>query len=1031
MVPGRHSKVASVVAACAIVLFGLPGRSDDFARRCIVQLEGAPAGRRATVIDAQHAAFRSRLAKLAPGARIDWEYRVLFNGYAVAGSTPERLERMPGVARVWRTDTAAFSMDMDASLDLIKAQDLWDKAGGAAGAGEGVRIAVIDSGIDERNPFFSPAGYAPLDGFPKGETAYTTAKIIAARAYFRPDDPVDASRDEATPRDHIGHGSHCAGIAAGNHGTVFDVGGFDVEVSGVAPRARLMSYKVFYLAASGSEAAYEPEIMAAMEDAVADGADVIAISWSAPDLLGPDAPSAAVFRAAVDGGGVVVASAGDKGGGPGTVRYPGTLAELITVGSVETGRGFAGWLDVAEPAPDALRGIPAVKGDISPGFENDPVGPARLVSARQAGDASGLACGPFPWGAFDGAIALVERGECLFSEKVMNVYLAGAVAVVVFNNQKGISPVTMAGDPVPIPAVQIGNKEGIAVEKWVLGRGDAMATIRDGMARYERPEEIGRLSGWSGRGPTDVPLAKPDVVAPGRPILSATAHELGSTQTDPWSVRQGTSMAAAHVAGTAALVRQLHPNLGPDRIAAAIVGTATTGSFADATSPASVGSGLIDLGRLAGLEAVALPAGLSFGEAYPGAEFEATLRLEDLGWQGAQPIVSWEHTASTLGLTVSPADGDTAPLGQDVHVSVRTTRLSDLGEHTGFLRFIGQGEGRETTVPYHFRLKPEATRDLIIVDLSYLPPEQTGLMDMYADMAERAGLDFEIHRDENDKVPLLRDLLKFRAALVVTGDDQVRNKEAGGMIGLDRLSSFARKGGSIVVTGQGALRGTTHERIVVMLGAATRANTPLTDPQTFGLVKMDSYRAMPTGPVVFIDAPLDLGPQGDGRGDLALAGELESVQGPELSESWTSPFLVMQGPYFEAGGYVGMLFDPYQAYGVSPEAELLRHRAALLGFGFERINGDVPGAASRDELFGALMRWVLARISVTAEVETSGLHVIVTASTSGAKPVSYEYDFGDGSKRETSASRVAYHEYDAWGDKTITVIARGELGAAS
>ncbi len=157
-----------------------------------------------------------------------------------------------------------------------------------------IKVAIIDSGIyvtRDRfghyagNPCFNAAGYLrPKGGFPKGDTRFTNNKVIVARAYFRPNDPPTPGNDTPLPGpDSSPHGTHVAGTVACNPGTDATIQGVDVELSGVAPRAYLMNYRVFYPSSSTEDFqngnAYTVELVQAIEDAVADGADIISNSW--------------------------------------------------------------------------------------------------------------------------------------------------------------------------------------------------------------------------------------------------------------------------------------------------------------------------------------------------------------------------------------------------------------------------------------------------------------------------------------------------------------------------------------------------------------------------------------------------------------------------------------------------------------------------------------------------------------------------------------------------------------------------------
>jgi subtilisin family serine protease len=198
-----------------------------------------------------------------------------------------------------------------------------------------VKIGIIDSGVDTRHPFFDPAGYTMPAGFPKGRQAYTSAKVIVARVFA----PAGAlSKSAKVPFDSSldsSHGTHVAGIAAGDARTRASEGRI---VSGVAPGAYIGNYKVFVATDAGiSPNANSPAIVAAIEAAVADGMDVINFSGGEPEIE----PSRDIVALALDGaaaaGVVPVVAAGNdyNEAGAGSVSSPANSSRAISVGAVE------------------------------------------------------------------------------------------------------------------------------------------------------------------------------------------------------------------------------------------------------------------------------------------------------------------------------------------------------------------------------------------------------------------------------------------------------------------------------------------------------------------------------------------------------------------------------------------------------------------------------------------------------------------------------------------------------------------------
>jgi subtilisin family serine protease len=1011
---------------------------------------GAPAARAYLArLERELDAFAAALHDQIPGSRIDWRYRLVLAGATVAvppGALP-RLRALPGVRRVWSTDRVLHRRTLDASLDLIGAPTYWDSTG-AGQAGLGMRIAVIDSGIDIDNPLFDPSGLDYPAGFPRGATAHTSPKVIAARAYFRPDDPVNVARDEPNPRDHMGHGSHCAGIIAGSPGTVFDLGGYAPAVSGVAPRAQLTSYKVFYRAESGLDGARDPELVAAFEDAVADGADVISNSWGGPDVYGEADPTRVAYEAAIEAGAVVVFASGNEGPGDGSVGSPGAHGRFVTVGSVSTGRTLGQHLDVTapEPVPEPLTQVRMSVGYISPPIDTD-VGPAPLVPTSTLDDGSHAeACETLPASSLEGVVALVRRGSCTFSLKALNVAAAGALALVVANQTAGEASFPMGGEPVPLPAVMVSLVDGEALEAHALAHPDARVALRAGVAPFFEPTDDDVVVRSSSRGPTACGRVKPDLVAPGQLILSANAYAVGETG-PAWGFKAGTSMATPHVSGAAALLLRAHPSWDHDGIKAALVGTARRdglGSWLDDEAPAAaweVGGGRLALDRALHVRLLAYPATLDFGWLAPGESRTATVRLRRTS--AAVTAVTWRQAVGLGGggVAVSPADGEVLllPAGDGVEVPVTVTldATTVLGDRAGTI-VLEDDAGGTTGLPVALRIAPkEPDRDLLVVDLSF-SEDSSPIRDV-------AGLALEVARTlglsvdrapitDRFRAPTPGELSRYRAVLVVTGTDRSGHLGNAARRTLDRISGYLLGGGSLVLMGEGPLRDTRHDRFQALSGAAT-LGYPLRDPSTGGLAAQPEYRVQAWGDPLLVSGPVDLTPTLDGSPILALVGELATMMGSGV-EPWSRGVLRLTEGSFSGGGIVGLVYDPFAWYGVDALAEAHRHRAVVLGFGLETVSDPAGGPVapgSRAELLHRTLGWVSDRVSLDVTVALDATEITLDASAlARTSPVaSYRFELGDGSEPVESATPRLRHAYPAYGAYEITVIARSESGAAA
>jgi subtilisin family serine protease len=282
-------------------------------------------------LEADQAAVEREIGRRIPSARVRWRYRYVLDGLAVV--VPVRqvaaLATLPGVARVFRS--VEYHASLDESVPLIKAPQLWGPT--RATAGQGIKIGIIDDGVDQAHPFFSPAGFTMPAGFPKGNTAYTSAKVIVARAFPPPgatwkyaSRPFDPSMSE--------HATHVAGIAAGDYNTTQRGGR---PVSGVAPSAYIGNYKVLTVPTpevglNGNS----PEIVKGIDAAVADGMNVINLSLGEAEI-DPDRDIVdKAIDAAADAGVVPAIAAGNDFDefGYGSIDSPGNATKAITAAAV-------------------------------------------------------------------------------------------------------------------------------------------------------------------------------------------------------------------------------------------------------------------------------------------------------------------------------------------------------------------------------------------------------------------------------------------------------------------------------------------------------------------------------------------------------------------------------------------------------------------------------------------------------------------------------------------------------------------------
>jgi subtilisin family serine protease len=327
---------------------------------------------------AQDAVAR-RIEATIPGARVRWRYTVVANGLAVSlpASQTARLARVPGVARVY--DSVHYRSQLDRTPAQIGAPALWGTD--LEFGGVGLKIGVIDDGVDQTHTFFDPKGYTMPAGFPKGQTAFTTAKVIAARA-FAPANAGWAQAGRPFDNRYSEHATHVAGIAAGNRMTVPTLA--RGPISGIAPRAYIGNYKVLTVPTVSGVGldGNAPEIVAGIEAAVKDGMDVINLSLGEPEIEPSRDIVVHAINAAADAGVVPAIAAGNDYDefGDGSIGSPGSAAKAITAAAVSSGRAAAADTvssfssggptpvslalkpDVAAPGGDVLSSVPVREG---------------------------------------------------------------------------------------------------------------------------------------------------------------------------------------------------------------------------------------------------------------------------------------------------------------------------------------------------------------------------------------------------------------------------------------------------------------------------------------------------------------------------------------------------------------------------------------------------------------------------------------------------------------------------------------------
>ena len=464
------------------------------------------------------------------------EYDYVFSGFAVEvaeNNLPALLE-IAGIKAVYPDvtyeveqisvdrmfDPELVSPMMMDSAPFIGANDAW-----AAGfTGEGVTVAIIDTGVDYTHPDLAHAfgdykGYDFVD---------------------RNDDPQETLTGPLNRRTN--HGTHVAGTVAANG-----------QIKGVAPDATLLAYRVLGPGGSGTT----QNVIAGIERAVLDGADIMNLSLGNATNNPDFATSLALDRAMADGV-VAVTSNGNSGPNNWTVGSPGTSREAISVGATMLPYNLYSASIGADYPSAAVMGYPSEDELLALNGQT-----LELVDVGLAGtDAD------FAGKDLEGKIALMSRGDYAFVDKAQNAKDRGAIGAIIYNNVAGVQPEVPG---TAIPMIMLTQADGQALLAEVQA-GNNSITFDIAFVK-----EVGEtMANFSSRGPVMGNwMIKPDVSAPGVAIVSTIpVHQSSGPHGHGYAAFQGTSMAAPHVAGAAALILQANPDWSVDFVKAALMNTA-------------------------------------------------------------------------------------------------------------------------------------------------------------------------------------------------------------------------------------------------------------------------------------------------------------------------------------------------------------------------------------------------------------------------------------------------------------------------
>ena len=577
-----------------------------------VELSGAPAadGGSVDALKAEKAAFKALAAKEKLAYKERLSFNTLWNGISIAASpeTASALGKLDGVKNIWPVleievpETASANPDLASAIQMTGADIAQNELGLS---GEGVRVAVMDTGVDYDNASLGGTGTdadtnsddSTLSGFPNSRVVVGwdfVGNTFNASTSSTSYNPVAAP--DPDPDDCNGHGTHVAGIVGANG-----------AITGVAPGVVFGAYRVF--GCGGSTTA--DIMLAAMERALADDMDILNMSIGSAFMTWPQYPTAAGADRLVNKGMVVVASIGNSGAdGVYSAGAPGVGRKVIGVASLDNSKLLIRSFTIS---PDN-RSIGFLAGGGSAPIPTSGTFPLARTGTKTTVDD---ACAPLPAGSLTDKIALIRRGTCNFVVKQQNALDAGAIGVVLYNNaDTGL--LTPAAIP-QIPVVFVTRADGELInDRLAVGPVDLTWTVD--LVQTANPT-AGLASSFTSYGLTAELDVKPDVAAPGGFIRSTYPLERGGAAT-----LSGTSMASPHTAGAVALMLEANPSLSAAEIREALQNTADPAVWSG-NPPTGLlepvhrqGAGMIDIDDAIQTTTWISPSKLALGESEVGAQ---------------------------------------------------------------------------------------------------------------------------------------------------------------------------------------------------------------------------------------------------------------------------------------------------------------------------------------------------------------------------------------------------------------------------
>jgi len=699
-------------ALWGLLLFVAPLAAQVVPDRFIVEFDGEPAAvagpresrkvleRRAAIREGHR---RAIAAAQSMGAEVLATTENVANALLVRYPSEKEAElwNLPGVRRVWRVWTAKLLLDRAAAIHRIT--DAWSRLPSPDRAGAGVKIGIIDSGIDPDHPAFQDGELARPEGYPLPKDSFPDflrdkTKIIVARSY---EAFVKGSTGNG-PRDADGHGTAVAMAAAGEM-TAAPL----ATISGVAPKAWLGIYRVVMDNAGTTST---DAILKALDDAVGDGMDVINLSLGRPFPLRPEADNFTEYMARAEKAGViVVAAAGNDGPWRNSISSPATVPTVLAAGATSSDRMFATALRIQNSESRYVSFPPS-------GPWPSKVVTAPMMDAAEV-DPSGLVCDPPSPGSFAGKIVLILRGVCFFETKLNNAEAAGAVGAVIYTDEQRPDLMRMAVGSAKLPAQSLSYADGVAVKELLKRQPGTVASLDPGPEWI--PLDPSKVASFSSAGPGSDNGIKPDLVAVGTNIYTATQKvDEGGDMYDAsgYISTEGTSFSAPIIAGAAAVLKAARPGLTVAQYRSLLINSSTPLLAGGQAMVQRTGAGLLNLDAALRSTIAVIPSSLSFGVVTKPVEAVRVLTVMNTGVSSDTFFLS--ATANEgAPLPQFSVESFTLDAGASREVSVTfSLATATPGEYQGFLEVRGANTDVVARVPFWCGVRSDVPKFVRVVD---------------------------------------------------------------------------------------------------------------------------------------------------------------------------------------------------------------------------------------------------------------------------------------------------------------------------